>query len=257
MYEHFASVYDALMDDYDYDAWCAHYIKLLRDRLNGELPAQAVECGCGTGNMTVRLCQAGIEMTGIDLSVAMLRQAEEKARRWGVSATFVRQDMRKLLLTRHTDALLCTCDGINYLTNERDVHAFFTAAYAAIRPGGVICFDISSRHKLEECMGDSFFGEERDGITMLWQNRLNCETHVLNMDVTFFVREEDGRYRRFRETHRQRAHSESELREWLGHAGFEHVRAFGGMTLLAPIPCDERIHFSARKPLKCIQEERT
>ena len=113
----------------------------------------------------------------------------------------------------------------------------------------MLCFDISSRYKLEETIGDSFFGEERDGIATLWQNRLSREAHVITMDVTFFVREQDGRYRRFRETHRQRAHSEQELLSWLEQAGFEHAQAFGCMTMDAPKKDDARIHFRARKPL--------
>ena len=248
MYEDFACVYDALMDDYDYDAWAAHYLELAKNH-EGQLPARAVECACGTGSLTVRFARSGIAMTGVDSSAAMLRQAEAKARKWGVDAAFVRQDMRRLALTRRTDAVFCTCDGVNYLTSQGDVCAFFRAAYAALRPGGVLCFDISSRHKLEETMGDSFFGEERDGIATLWQNRLNREAHLLTMDVTFFVREQDGRYRRFRETHRQRAHSEQELLVWLAQAGFENARAFGGMTMDAPKADDTRIHFRARKPL--------
>lgn len=249
MYEGFARVYDALMDDYDYDAWSAHYARLMRGQLGGALPARAAECACGTGSLTVRLARLGIAMTGVDLSAAMLRQAEAKARAWGVEIALARQDMRGLTLARPVDAVLCTCDGVNYLTAERDARAFFAAAYAALRPGGALCFDVSSRYKLEERMGDAFFGEERDGLALLWQNRLNREAHVLSMDVTFFVREEDGRYRRFRETHRQRAHSEAELRAWLAQAGFERVTAFGGMTLGAPSPDDERLHFAARKPL--------
>ncbi len=98
-------------------------------------------------------------------------------------------------------------------------------------------------------MGDSFFGEERDGIATLWQNHLNKETHVLSMDVTFFVREEDGRYRRFREQHRQRAHSVQELTMWLEQEGFEDIQAFGGMRLDAPTPEDVRIHVSAKRPV--------
>ena len=97
-------------------------------------------------------------------------------------------------------------------------------------------------------MGDSFFGEERDGIATLWQNRLNRQTHVITMDVTFFVREEDGRYRRFRETHRQRAHSEAELLGWLRDAGFEETRAFGELRCDAPRADDLRIHYMAKKP---------
>ena len=97
-------------------------------------------------------------------------------------------------------------------------------------------------------MGDSFFGEERDGLAVLWQNRLNRESHVLEMDVTFFVREEDGRYRRFREQHHQRAHSQEEIMQWLEECGFADARAYGEMRMDAPASGDIRIHYTARKP---------
>ena len=247
MYEDFASVYDALMDDYDYDAWAQHYLTLMRDG-EGRLPARAAECACGTGSLTVRLAGSGIRMTGVDLSRSMLRLAEEKARRWGVDAAFVCQDMKKLQQPRRVGAILSTCDGVNYLNRPEDVLAFFHAAYAQLLPGGRLCFDCSSRHKLRDVMGSAFFGEERDGVATLWQNRYHPDTHVITMDITFFVREEDGRYRRFREEHRQRAHSEEEIRTWLSQAGFEHVRAYGEMRCDAPRAEDMRIHYVAEKP---------
>ena len=247
MYNDFADVYDALMDDYDYDAWAAHYLELMRGE-DGRLPLRAVECACGTGSLTVRVAREGVNIVGVDLSRSMLRKAEEKARRWGVRAAFVCQNMKRLELPRRVGAVLATCDGVNYLTTEQDVRAFFAAAYTALVPGGKLCFDCSSRHKLEEVMGNAFFGEERDGIVTLWQNRLNRECHVLTMDVTFFVREEDGRYRRFREEHRQRAHSEEELLTWLADAGFIHCRSFGEMRTDSPKADDIRIHYVAEKP---------
>lgn len=247
MYEDFASVYDALMDDYDYDAWAKHYLDLMRDR-EGNLPARAAECACGTGSLTVRLAQSGVSVVGVDLSRSMLRRAEEKARQWGVQAAFVCQDMKRLQLPRRVGAILATCDGVNYLTRSEDVQAFFAAAYAQLLPGGKLCFDCSSRHKLRDTMGNAFFGEERDGVATLWQNRYNSDTDVITMDVTFFVREEDGRYRRFREEHRQRAHSEQEILTWLNQAGFEHARAYGQMRMDAPRGDDMRIHYVAEKP---------
>ena len=247
MYEDFASVYDALMDDYDYDAWAKHYLSLMRDG-EGNLPARVAECACGTGSLTVRLAGSGMQIVGVDLSRSMLRHAEEKARQWGVEAAFVCQDMKKLQLPRRVGAILATCDGVNYLTRPEDVQAFFAAAYAQIVPGGKLCFDCSSRHKLQEVMGNAFFGEERDGVATLWQNRYNPDTHVIAMDVTFFVREKDGRYRRFREEHRQRAHSEHEILTWLEEAGFEHIRSYGEMRDDAPCKGDMRIHYVAEKP---------
>lgn len=247
MYEDFASVYDALMDDYDYDAWAQHYLSLMRDG-EGNLPSRAAECACGTGSLTVRLAGSGVNVVGVDLSRSMLRRAEEKARRWGVDAAFVCQDMKKLQLPRRVGAILATCDGVNYLTRPEDVKAFFAAAYAQLIPGGRLCFDCSSRHKLQEVMGNAFFGEERDGVATLWQNRYNPDTHVITMDVTFFVREEDGRYRRFREEHRQRAHSETEILTWLKEAGFEQIRSYGEMRDDAPKTEDMRIHYVAEKP---------
>lgn len=247
MYDDFAGVYDTLMDDYDYDAWSAYYLSLIRDLL-GELPARAAECACGTGSLTVRFAEQGLAVTGVDISAPMLRRAEEKARKWGVEAAFVRQDMKALALPRRVGAVMATCDGVNYLTSPQDVKAFLNAAYASLLPGGVLCFDCSSRHKLEEVMGDAFFGEERDGIAMLWQNALNRQTHVLTMDITFFVREEDGRYRRFREQHHQRAHSMQEIVSWLEEAGFEEIHAYGELTREEPKDTDMRIHYAARKP---------
>ena len=247
MYDDFAGVYDTLMDDYDYDAWSGYYCSLMTGVL-GRMPQRAAECACGTGSLTVRFAQAGIRMVGVDLSASMLRRAEEKARKWGVDAAFVRQDMKKLTLPRRVDAVLATCDGVNYLTSPEEVRAFFRAAYDALLPGGVLCFDCSSRHKLETVMGDAFFGEERDGLATLWQNSLNRDTHVLTMDVTFFVREDDGRYRRFREQHRQRAHDQKEIVSWLTAAGFEGIAAYGEMRREAPKDDDIRIHYIARKP---------
>lgn len=67
------------------------------------------------------------------------------------------------------------------------------------------------------------------------------------MELTFFVREADGRYRRFDERHRQRAHSAAELEQWLTEAGFAGIRAFGGQTFAPPTHADARIHFLAIK----------
>jgi hypothetical protein len=44
------------------------------------------------------------------------------------------------------------------------------------------------------------------------------------MELSFFLKGADGRYDRFDEVHRQRAHSVEELRSWLEDAGFSRIQ---------------------------------
>ena len=246
MYVEFARCYDALMDDVDYAAWAEHYLALMRAQ--GLTPRTVVECACGTGSLTVRLARAGLSVTGVDQSPDMLREAADKARAQGLSIPFVRQDMRTLALHKPVDAVLATCDGVNYLCTPEAVRAFFAAAFAALRPGGGIFFDVSTPEKLSGVLGDAFYGEAREQVAYLWQNRYHPDTAVVEMDLTGFVREPDGRYRRFDELHRQRAHTGNELLAWLAQAGFVQGACYGERRLTAPAPGDQRWHVSARRP---------
>lgn len=240
-YNGFAGVYDLLMDDFDYPAWVDYYQKLLLDR-GGEIKT-ICECACGTGSIAVELAKKGYRMTGVDISHEMLEKAAEKARKAGQMIQFVCQDMCNLQLPKPVDALICTCDGVNYLTADKRVAAFFASAYRQIKSGGVFAFDISSAHKLKNVIGDAFFGEERDDVAYLWQNCL--EGDIVNMDITFFVRAQGEMYERIYENHRQKAHEIDALVAMLEAAGFRGIRVFGDRSFEAPAEDELRIHFSA------------
>lgn len=247
MYEQFAALYDRLMDDFDYPAWADYYLTLLAR--HGVKPKLICECGCGTGSMSVEFAKRRMKLIASDLSDDMLRTAQEKARRAGVMIPFVQQDMRELSIHKPAEAILCCCDGVNYLTSREDVCAFFRAAYAALRPGGALAFDISSRYKLKDKMGSAFFGEERDEVAYLWQNQYDEEENIILMDLTFFVRREDDLYERFTEQHEQRAHTKEEILEWLAQCGFTDMAVYGDRNFTPPAPNCERIHFIAKKPM--------
>ena len=240
-YSGFAGVYDLLMDDFDYPAWAQYYLKLLEEAR----PQTLCDCACGTGSLTMQFAKQGLKVTGVDISREMLEVAAEKARENGVRVQFVCQDMCKLALPKPVDALVCGCDGVNYLTTDKRVSAFFAAAHAAIRPGGMLAFDISSRHKLVDVMGNAFYGEERDEAAYLWQNKLDGD--ILTMDLTFFIRdeEEEDIYHRVTETHRQRAHDPENLKRLLEEAGFTNIKIYGDRSFEAPTADEMRIHISA------------
>ena len=242
-YDGFAGIYDLLMDDYDYPAWADYYMKLLGADQN---PVTSLcDCACGTGSMTLQFAMRIAKVTGVDISREMLEPATRKARQTGVKLQFVCQDMAQLRLPRPVDAITCACDGVNYLTSDARLAAFLKSAYAALKDGGRLAFDVSSDYKLRNVLADQFYGEERDEVAYLWQNRLDGD--ILTMDISFYIREESGLYRRVTETHRQRAYTKEQLVRALESAGFGDIRVFGDRNFDAPKADELRLHFFARK----------
>lgn len=242
-YEAFAAVYDALMDDFDYPKWADYYLQLIGQM--GVNPKRMCECACGTGSLTVQFASQGIRVTGVDISGEMLELAQKKARLNGVQAMFVKQDMCELQLPRAVDALVCTCDGINYLLEEERLDAFFARARESIKPGGVLALDFSTAYKLEKVLGNGFFGEERDDVAYLWSNRFDPEKRTVTMDLTFFVREKEELYRRFGEVHVQKAHEPEDICRLLSQNGFKDICVYGDQTFESPAADALRIHIAA------------
>lgn len=246
MYTSFAEVYDQLMDNVNYERWAELYSVLLR---SGEVQpgSRVCECACGTGGLTLPLSRMGYQMTGVDLSQEMLWIAAQKARKAGQGIPFIQQDMRRLRLHRQMDAVLATCDGVNYLLTDEDVSLFFRAAHAALRPGGALIFDVSTPWKLENVLGDQLLCEDREDITYVWQNSYSRKTGICDMTLCFFVREADGRYRRIDEEQKQKAHSAAGLTALLESNGFTDVHVYGNSRMEAPREKEQRWHFIARR----------
>lgn len=245
MYQAFAELYDELMNDVDYESWADYYTRLLS--IYGIRGGKICECACGTGSLTVPLYRRGFQMTGVDLSQEMLWQAAQKSRKQGIAIPYVRQDMRALNLHRPMDAVLATCDGVNYLTTEEDLLSFFRAAYRAVRPGGALIFDVSTPYKLKYILCNGLLGEDREDITYLWQNTWHEKRQTVELDLTFFVKDADGRYRRIDERQHQRAWEQKTLKETLWHAGFRAVSLYGDFSLEAAGEQNQRWHIAATR----------
>mgnify|MGYP002622711099 CR=1 FL=1 len=246
MYQDFSEVYDSLMDNVDYERWADYYVRLLS--IYGIREGKICECACGTGNLTLPLYRSGFHVTGVDLSREMLWQAAQKARKQGIAIPFVQQDMKALNLHRPMDAVLATCDGVNYLLTEEELKSFFRSAFRAIRPGGALIFDVSTPHKLVDQLCAGLICEDREDITYFWQNRWHPKASTVSMDLCFFVKEQDGRYRRMEEHQRQRAWDAQTLKSMLLEVGFRGVCLYGDGTLNPAQDSDLRWHVAAGRP---------
>ena len=222
-YQYLAGVYDLMMEDVDYDAWAA-YLHGLLARSGAK---RIFEAACGTGEITRRMYDLGYDIVAADTSEAMLRIAEEKARKDGCGVRFVLQDMRYIETARPMDAILCVCDGVNYI-DATGVKEFVHSAYAALKLGGLLLFDISTRCKLQGMDAQVYFDDAEDAAC-IWTNQYDDAAGALQMDVTMFIRQGEL-FERRSERHVQHAHSVDALKAIMHSAGFSRVDAFEAFT---------------------------
>ena len=67
------------------------------------------------------------------------------------------------------------------------------------------------------------------------------------MHLCFFVRQEDGSYKRIDEEQKQRAWSAEEIERLLMQAGFERIAVFGNGHLNPAREKEDRWHFAAMR----------
>ena len=244
-YESFAGVYDLFMDNIDYPAWCTYLTGILKEY--GIEDGLIAELGCGTGSMTELLAAEGYDMIGIDNSPDMLEVAQEKRVESGLDILYLMQDMREFELYGTVRAVVSICDCMNYILEEEDLLEVFCLANNYLDPGGIFVFDLNTPYKYREILGDSVIAENREECSFIWENTFYEEDGVNEYDLTIFRKEEDDLYRKYEETHFQKAFEPERVKELIREAGMEFVAEYDAFTREAPKSDSERLYFIARE----------
>ena len=238
IYGGFAQIYDKFMD-MRYAAW-VEYIRAIWRRF-GLSPNMVLDLACGTGGLTAILNWQGYEMIGVDASAEMLTIARQKDE----GILFLQQDMRSFELYGTVDAIICCCDGINYLLDEEGLRSTFALCANYLNPKGLLVFDINTEHKFSKVLADNIFADTCDDSAYIWENTYHEDEKINEYAISCFVREGEV-YRRFDEVHLQKAHSPREIEAALARAGFEVVGQYHELTFDAPRHDSQRVFFVCR-----------
>jgi len=246
-YRQMAAVYDRLMLHVDYNQWVdgLEY----RWKQLGKTPEKVLDAGCGTGSVLIPLVKRGYQVYGIDKSSEMLAVCQEKLFENKVSAFLMEMDIRKVLLPEKTDAAICLCDTLNYLTQKSDLARCFKSIYHILKPGGCFIFDMRTPHYYEHILADNQWVEDEGDVVLIWENDFSRKP-IMNIKLTFFIKEEKTKslFRRHVEEHQQKCYQVEEVKEQVQKAGFD-LKYLGadlfGRTV--DLGRDERIYFVACK----------
>jgi len=270
-YTSFAQVYDLFMDNVPYEEWSEYVISLLKEEKIKD--GLVLDLGCGTGKMTRLLANAGYDMIGIDNSEDMLEIARECQYEQAFDACddvadeqdmsgakeeiigngmakhilYLLQDMREFELYGTVRAVISICDSMNYILEEEDLLQVFKLVNNYLDPKGIFVFDMNTRYKYMELLGETTITENREEGSFIWENYFDEEEDINQYDLTLFIREEGDLYRKYEETHFQRVYDLEVVKALLKEAGMEFVAAYDAFTREPVREDSERIYIIARE----------
>ncbi len=252
-YTGFAGVYDSFMDDTPYAQWRDNIVRELKNY--GIEDGLVLELGCGTGEMTGLLSEAGYDMIGVDASEEMLSIAMDKRADLGLDILYLRQDMREFELYGTVRAVVSVCDSINYLLSDDDILKCFRLVDNYLDPGGIFMFDFNTKYKYQ-MIGEATIAENREDCSFIWENYYDDESCINEYGLTIFEKSgeksADGQdiFFRFYEEHMQRGYSLDEMEKLIEEAGLLFVRAYDADTLGDVTDESERVYCVAQENKK-------
>ncbi|SEW34863.1 Methyltransferase domain-containing protein [[Clostridium] fimetarium] len=283
-YTGFAEVYDIFMDNIPYEQWAQYVIRLLKDNgVNAEdRNCSIVDLGCGTGTFTEILSNAGFNMIGIDNSQEMLMIASSKKYRNiyesedcdeseecdesekceeleecdeseelenSDSIIYTLQDMRDFAVPAPVSAVVSVCDSMNYIIEEDELLEVFKCVKKALEENGVFIFDMKTQHFFRDVLGENTIAENRENAAFIWDNYYYEDESLNEYEMTIFIEEENGLFRKYEETHVQRGYTIEEVKQSLATAGLEILNIYDAFTQNPPTDNSERIYFVVKEKI--------
>ncbi len=181
-YEAFAGVYDALNEGADYDS----LFSFLRTVLyaHGVRDGIVVDLGCGTGELTLRMAEAGYDMIGVDRSPEMLSILREKASESGIEGVLLLcQNLEELDLYGTVRAAVSTFDTLNHIGGAERLEKALCRASLFIEPNGLFLFDMNTPYKHASVLADREFEIEADDAYCIWRNKYDAAAHCTHISI--------------------------------------------------------------------------
>ena len=205
-----ASVYDAIMNDIDYEHWGQFILDVVRAR--GWHGGRCLDIGCGTGNSTFPFVARGYEVVGLDASSDMLRIAREKL----PPVRFVQGSFETFELTERFDLIYSMFDSLNNLLTKEDFLASIKNIKGHLSDDGFFVFDVNTTIGLRDLWESGRAEGWSNDVYYRWEHSFDEASGLAKVEA--YCENETSA---FTEVHFERPYDAPELRELLGQAGFD------------------------------------
>ena len=162
-YDAFAASFDEFNSRYQFRRWTGRLLGVAEEA--GLQGRRLLDLGCGTGLSFLAPLERGFEVTGCDISPAMLAGARAKV---GDQVDLVEADMRDLPELGEFDLVWSLNDAMNYLMDEEELVAALCGMRRNLAPGGVVLFDLNTLAQYRGFWSESLVVEGSGGRRLVW-----------------------------------------------------------------------------------------
>lgn len=241
----FAEFYDILTEDVDYNLQAKYLTTLLAE--NGVDLGILLDLACGTARLSIPLSNAGFDVIAVDESQEMLSRARDNIEQSGAkNIMLLNQSMQELDLYGTIDAAVCMLDSLNHLESIEQVKQAIARVSLFMNLNGIFIFDVNTKYKHREILGDNTFVIEDENLYCVWQNDFYEEDYSVDISLDFFY-ETDGKYIRTNQQISERAYDIDEISSVLLQTGFEVLKIYDDMSKNPIKEKTQRAVFVARK----------
>jgi SAM-dependent methyltransferase len=237
-YEAFAPVYNEFNHLNDYEMWLGEVL-LPELEKHGLRHGRVLDVACGTGRAFGPLLRRDWQITGCDLSPAMLERAKVEGSNQVELAV---ADMRELPVFGEFELVISLNDPVNYMFNEDDLERALAGMRSNLADHGLLLFDCNTIATYRSVYSTEVRNVTHEGRHWVWRAVGNVdESSVLFENVI----EGDDIGQPI--SHREHYWSEPEVRAAMKSAGLDCVAALGMLedskTVILADPPDEDEHF--------------
>lgn len=219
-YDDIAGMYHRLWNDWYLPSAMPALERLFFSRVPAG--ARVLDLCCGSGHVTKELIARGYEVTGVDVSAALI----EHARAALPTARFEVQDVRRLELDTQFDAVLSTFDSLNHILTISDLHEVYRRVHAALRPSGLFVFDMNLEEAYSADLQQWAVTVDDANVTLV-RGTYKPDVRKGATELIWFARDgtDENTWRRRQSTVEEQCYSQSDIVFGLREGGFQEIEA--------------------------------
>ena len=159
-----------------------------------------LDVGCGSGAFMELASKKGYEIEGVDLSVEMVKRANEKNLNCMVGTV---ADVKK-----RYEAAVAVFDVLNYIPPD-EIGSFLKSVANSLEPGGYFLCDINTLFGFEEVAQGALWVDDKNEFVAV---DAEFREGILKSDIIYFYKDVSGCYKKAKDSITQYYHDVNQLK---------------------------------------------